>query len=625
MGIMRDASRLPVRLFRDRKTVRSSAAVRRGLRTLRPMAEDLEGRTLMSVGLDGTYGLGGVAVLVPPPNTATTSGANTTTTDNSENVNSIALQNGQAVGVGTLSINTDIEPAGTFTSTSTLIAARFNTNGSLDSSFGLGGTTSIPVTSGGITYNVSGEDIVVQSNGMIDLLGTARPASPSTSTIDDFVVAQLNSNGSLNTSFGTGGFTLIDFSTSPTAPASDTSASALALSPNGSIVAVGSTTLAGATPVSSFAIARLNPNGSLDTTFNGTGMTTSSFNTGGTTNSNATASGVVVTSSGTVIVVGEADVPTTTVFTNGTLSKAAVVALNVNGTPFTGFNGTGQLTYSYNFGGTSEDSASGVVIDGSSIAIVGTSRTLTTATTTADAPSPSVLTVTRLTASGSFDTSFNGTGMFFGLTLNQGGVTYATSGSAIVVLPDNSILVGGSASDQNNNEGPSAALLANLSPSGALNTSYGTNGVALIEPIFIGSKLLVQTDGKVVFGADGGVARTTAPAPVVTTTTIVTTGTGKNAKASGVTIAFNTAINPVLLSNLTAFTVRPMKGKKAIKIKKGGLVYNAATQTLTINFATKMKVGKGFQVLIMAGGVVAADGQVLFNGAVVPILINPTT
>ena len=112
--------------------------------------------------------------------------------------------------------------------------------------------------------------------------------------------------------------------------------------------------------------------------------------------------------------------------------------------------------------------------------------------------------------------------------------------------------------------------------------------------------------------------------PAVVSTTIVTTGTGKKAKATGVTLTFNTAINPALISNLTAFTVRPMKGKKAIKIKKGGIVYNAATQTLTLNFAKKTKVGKGFQVLIMPGGIVAADGQVLFNGAAIPILITPT-
>ncbi len=150
--------------------------------------------------------------------------------------------------------------------------------------------------------------------------------------------------------------------------------------------------------------------------------------------------------------------------------------------------------------------------------------------------------------------------------------------------------------------------------------------MALIEPVFVGSKLLVQTDGKVLFGADQGVARTTAPVPAVTTTTIVTTGTGKKAKATGVTLTFNTAINPTLASNIVAYLVRPMKGKKAIKLKKkGGIVYNPTTQTLTLNFASKTAVGKGFQVIITPGGIVAADGQILFNGAATPILIAPTT
>ena len=77
-----------------------------------------------------------------------------------------------------------------------------------------------------------------------------------------------------------------------------------------------------------------------------------------------------------------------------------------------------------------------------------------------------------------------------------------------------------------------------------------------------------QTDGKVVFLTGNDVARTTAPAPAVTTTTIITTGTGKKAKATGVTITFNTGINPGLASNVKVYLVRPMKNKKAIKLKK---------------------------------------------------------
>ncbi len=63
-----------------------------------PMAEDLEGRTLLSVGLDPTYGFGGVAEVNVPATTATTSF--------SQSNGSIALQNGQVVQVGALTTTT---------------------------------------------------------------------------------------------------------------------------------------------------------------------------------------------------------------------------------------------------------------------------------------------------------------------------------------------------------------------------------------------------------------------------------------------------------------------------------------------------------------------------------------
>jgi hypothetical protein len=246
-----------------------------------------------------------------------------------------------------------------------------------------------------------------------------------------------------------------------------------------------------------------------------------------------------------------------------------------------------------------------------------------TSTTSDFFPSISALTVTRLNTNGSFDTTFNGSGKFL-LSLSQAGTTFNTTGSGLIVNSDGSLLVGGTASQQNGDSGPAGGLLASLTASGALTTGYGSNGAAIV-PDDVDGRMLQQADGKVVYVSFGYIDRTTAPAPAVVSTTIVTTGTGKKAKASGVTLTFNTAINPVLVSNLTALMVRPMKGKKAIKIKKGGIVYNPTTQTLTVTFAKKTAVGKGFQVLIMPGGVVAADGQVLFNGAAIPILITPTT
>ena len=105
-------------------------------------------------------------------------------------------------------------------------------------------------------------------------------------------------------------------------------------------------------------------------------------------------------------------------------------------------------------------------------------------------------------------------------------------------------------------------MLAQLTSAGTLDPTYGTGGVALL-PQSVNSRVLVQTDGKVIYNSDLGVARTTAPPPAVASTTIITQGTGKNAKATGVTISFNTAINPALVKNVKIFVLRAAKGRQA--------------------------------------------------------------
>ena len=46
--------------------------------------------------------------------------------------------------------------------------------------------------------------------------------------------------------------------------------------------------------------------------------------------------------------------------------------LNANGTLDTSFNGTGKLTFSYNLGGSSADTANAVTLEGTQIVIAGT-------------------------------------------------------------------------------------------------------------------------------------------------------------------------------------------------------------------------------------------------------------
>lgn len=590
------------------------------------MGEGLEERALLSVGLDPGWGFGGVSQINVPASTATN--------DYYQSFDSIALQNGQVVEVGTL---TNSPTGGGSTSTTNLIVARLTTNGYLDPSFGSGGIATIPLTLGGTAYTVSeyggGEDIAVQSNGSIDVLATVTPTlSGGTSGSPEFLVAQLTPGGSLDTSFGTGGGQFISFGTTAS-PAYSTNSSALAIGSNGKIVAVGTAGIAGSGTL--IGVAQLNANGSLDTTFNSAGTGTVpgtalvNFKVGDTSAENDSPSGVVVQSNGAIVVVGTADVATTATDLSSTPSDVAVARLTATGTLDTSFNagGTvpGTLTINQNLGGSiSSDSGDAVTLSGSQIVIAGTSTQIfTTSSGSTFTPNVYDLVVYRLNTDGSFDTSFNGSGKYL-LSLNQGGTTFNTSAASVVASTTGAIVVGGSARQQNTSYygGPSGGLLLSLTPTGTPDTTFGSNGAAII-PESVNGRMLMQTDGKLVFLSGNDVVRTTPPTPAASSTGIVVTGSGKKAKASGVTITFNTAVNPALLTNPNLYQVRALKGHRLIKIRKrGGVIYDAATQTLTLNFAGKTALGKGFQVTVLTGGIVGADGQVL---PATPILIMPPT
>jgi len=141
--------------------------------------------------------------------------------------------------------------------------ARYNTNGSLDSTFGSGGKVTTQVVSG------DGEDdeifaLAIQPDGRILAAGLANFAQ-------DFGVVRYQSNGSLDASFGTNGVVTTDFN------GTIDRARGMVLQIDGKIVLAGSANqTTGAT--GDFGLARYNPNGSLDQTFGAAGRITTDFN-----------------------------------------------------------------------------------------------------------------------------------------------------------------------------------------------------------------------------------------------------------------------------------------------------------------------------------------------------------
>lgn len=119
--------------------------------------------------------------------------------------------------------------------------ARYNSDGSLDRTFGTGGKVVTPLT----TINAAGASVALQPDGKIVVVGAGGNFE-----VDIGAIARYNADGSLDTSFGQAG-TVVD---------NDAVYVSTALEPDGDILAGGSV------------LRRFHPDGSLDTSFgvNGT-------------------------------------------------------------------------------------------------------------------------------------------------------------------------------------------------------------------------------------------------------------------------------------------------------------------------------------------------------------------
>jgi uncharacterized delta-60 repeat protein len=137
--------------------------------------------------------------------------------------------------------------------------ARYTSNGTLDATFGAGGTVTTDFAGGGDI----GRSVAVQSDGKIVAAGRAVISGNS-----DFALARYTSNGTLDAGFGTGGTVTTDFA------GSVDQAFSVALQKNGNIVAAGLALINGN---SDFALARYTSNGTLDASFGTGGTVTTDF------------------------------------------------------------------------------------------------------------------------------------------------------------------------------------------------------------------------------------------------------------------------------------------------------------------------------------------------------------
>jgi uncharacterized delta-60 repeat protein len=496
---------------------------------------------------DGKLLLGGSAVINSGADFALVRLTPNGTPDSSFGVNGVvttALSSGDDV-VRSIKIQPDgkIVAAGYATSVvqnADVALVRYNADGSLDNSFGIGGKV---VTSIGSSDD-KGFATALQGDGRIVVAGSSMGM-----TDNDFAVLRYNGDGSLDASFSGDGIV-----TTPILPTSNDSGNAVSIQSDGRIiVGGGAMTDVSGQQNPDVCLARYNPNGSLDTTFNGGVVVTDYGNRG------EVIRGMTLQSDGKVLAAGNITnavrnyfmvlrysvdpdpsptpppptptpgitptpgptvTPTPTVTPSpGALDSSfgtdghiaidfdftsdrgrdmtiqpddrIVVAGTISAGPNDDFgvarlNPNGTLDQSFGVGGlvrtpfdtfNSQDRAWCTALQPDGKILV--------SGTWARAGSPMEIAAVRYNSNGSLDTTFDGDGIF---QLPQSGLTFI---SDIAVQADGKIVIGGSAN---------GLIAIRLNPNGSLDTSFDGDGILIPGFGQQASAIAIQPDQKIIFG-----------------------------------------------------------------------------------------------------------------------------
>jgi uncharacterized delta-60 repeat protein len=401
----------------------ASTSIVRAAKT-RPVLEQLEGRRLLSAGdLDSTFGAGGRVI--------TDFGG---TNDLGRQV--VAGPDGKVIVVGSTGSTSS-------TTRTNFALARYNSDGSLDTSFGDGGKV---VTDFNSNFDL-GLSLVIQPDGKVVAAGVSGPSGT------NFALARYNSDGTLDEGFGLNGTGKI-ISSIP----SNTTAS-VGIQSSGRIVL-------GGTSNGNFAVQRYTTSGILDSTFgiNGTRIT----DLGGFDSLNS----IAIQADGRIVAGGA----------TGSSANVAVVRYTANGALDNTFNGNGRLIT--NFGGLLH-SAQGVAVqsDGKIVA----AGVVITNTFNEN------IALLRLNSNGTLDTSFDGDGK---VTTDFGG---GDSAMSVLVQADGRIVAGGTITGggfglaRYNGDGSIDSTFGN---GGRVNTSFAGSASAF--------SVALQPDGKILAAGQVG-------------------------------------------------------------------------------------------------------------------------
>lgn len=320
--------------------------------------------------------------------------------------------------------------------------ARFNPDGSLDTGFGSGGTATVDVSG---TNDIDGaRAMALQADGKIVLSGES--GAPGTG---EFAVVRFTANGSPDPDFDGDGKVLTPF------PGGRGMAVKVAIQPgDGKIVVVGEFRAGTSGADGDVAVARYNPDGSLDAGFDGDGLvTTSAFPTGP-----ERARDVAIQPDGKIVAVGfGTQVSDDSEDPEEPLDDALVLRYNPDGSLDGGFDGDGVVIT--DFGANRDDQAAAVVVQPDGKLVVA-------------GHSEQVFALARFNPDGSLDASFGRDGNGKETTDFPDG----TGGRAFALLrqPGGKLVAAG-IRELGNFDGPAEFALVRYQPNGREDTTFGAD------------------------------------------------------------------------------------------------------------------------------------------------------
>jgi uncharacterized delta-60 repeat protein len=328
--------------------------------------------------------------------------------------------------------------------------ARYNTNGSLDTTFNGNGKVSTP-----IGFTSGARALAIQTDGKIVVAGTTDAGINDS----DFAIVRYNANGSIDTTFAINGIAKTRFLTGI-----DNIAHAVIIQSDGKIVAAGESsniTMKGGF-FKHFALARYNTNGSLDTAFGTDGKLTTTFAV------TAAAKSVSIHSDGKITAAGTQNLARYS--SSGALDSSF---------------GTGGRVFINNISiNAAKIQADGNIVVAGSTVVSGEAH----------------FGLARITPTGVFDTAFGTSGR---VSTNFGELDIA---QALVLQSDGKMIAAGTSSASGNSD----FALARYNANGSLDTTFGGDGKVTtnISIADTAAGAALQPDGKIIAvgSADAGSA-----------------------------------------------------------------------------------------------------------------------